>query len=210
MAVRSAGVKLKVTDRELTTDLLGEVKARTGVDVQKCYQCGKCTAGCPMAFQMDFAPSQVMRLVQLGARDAALESDTIWVCASCETCTTRCPQEVEIARVMDGLRELAMKAGKATRRKSDILNFHKAFLNSVRKYGRAFEVGMIQQYKMKRALKALLDPFGELADVEDGIKMFARGKIALLPHKVKNREAVQRIFEKCEGRQSRPEKKEME
>jgi len=63
-----------------------------GIDITRCYQCGKCTAGCPMAQSMDYSPRQIVRLLQLGLADDALRSRTIWMCASCETCATRCPR----------------------------------------------------------------------------------------------------------------------
>src|SRR4030042_2639125 len=88
-----------------------EVEAISGQRVADCYQCGKCTAGCPTAFAMDYPPNQIMRGIQLGMRDALLASKAIWVCASCQTCTTRCPQGVDIARTIDALRSMAYSKG---------------------------------------------------------------------------------------------------
>ncbi|MFO8012307.1 MAG: 4Fe-4S dicluster domain-containing protein, partial [Phycisphaerae bacterium] len=90
--------------------LADEVLERTGVDVRECYQCGKCTAGCPMAPFMDLTPSQVMRLVQIGdeeAVDTLLSSTALWSCVGCLTCTQRCPKDLDPAAVMDALREIA-------------------------------------------------------------------------------------------------------
>jgi len=70
---------------------LEEVEGGSGVKVSACFQCRKCTNGCPVTFAMDLYPDQVMRYIQLGIREPVLNSSTIWVCASCETCTTRCP-----------------------------------------------------------------------------------------------------------------------
>ncbi|MHC4454640.1 MAG: 4Fe-4S dicluster domain-containing protein, partial [Planctomycetota bacterium] len=89
-------MKIKITTKELTSDFAKEVKERSGIDVKKCYQCGKCTAGCPVAYEMDYMPNQIIRFVQIGARKEALTSRTIWLCASCITCSTRCPKEVKI------------------------------------------------------------------------------------------------------------------
>src|SRR5208282_717492 len=75
------------------------------IQVADCYQCGKCTAGCPVAMHMDVAPNQVVRLVQLGEWEKALQSRAIWECVGCQTCSTRCPKEVDCAGVMDALRE---------------------------------------------------------------------------------------------------------
>ena len=109
-----------------------EVEARSGINPARCYQCGKCTAGCPMTFAMDLDPARVMRLVQLGQRDQALQSHTIWLCASCETCTTRCPQEIDTARVMDALRILARE--RTTQAEGDRL-YQQGLLSSVRGAG---------------------------------------------------------------------------
>ena len=81
------------------------LEERTGQKVRHCYQCKKCSAGCPVAFTMDILPHEVMKLVQYGQSDRLLECSTVWLCASCETCSTRCPNDIDIAGVMDGLRE---------------------------------------------------------------------------------------------------------
>jgi len=76
--------------------------------VSSCYQCKKCSAGCPLTFAMDFYPDQVIRLALLGQEEQVLGCRTIWVCSSCETCTTRCPNNIDIAGVMDWLKEAAI------------------------------------------------------------------------------------------------------
>ena len=102
---------MKITLKAQSHDFPVDVQAQTGVEVAKCYQCGKCAAGCPVGVELDLTPTQVMRLVQLGQREQVLASRAIWLCASCQTCTTRCPQGVEIARLMEGLRIMARQAG---------------------------------------------------------------------------------------------------
>jgi len=91
--------------------IISEIKEISGVDVRACYQCGKCTAGCPLASAMDLMPNQILRLLQLGEHEQALKSRTIWQCASCLTCAARCPKEVDPARVMDALRTILMRRG---------------------------------------------------------------------------------------------------
>jgi heterodisulfide reductase subunit C len=92
-------------------DVIAEIKAISGEDVRACYQCGKCTAGCPLATAMDLMPNQIIRLLQLGEHEQVLKSGTIWQCASCLTCAARCPKEVDPARVMDALRTILMRQG---------------------------------------------------------------------------------------------------
>ena len=84
---------------------------KTGENVYLCYQCVKCSAGCPLAEYFDISPNQVMRAVQLGREDLVLNSRTIWLCASCQTCTTRCPQGIDLARIMDALKTIAVEEG---------------------------------------------------------------------------------------------------
>jgi heterodisulfide reductase subunit C len=83
---------------QLSTDLANRIREKTGENVYLCYQCVKCTSGCPLAQHFDLAPNQVMRAAQLGMEDLIYGSKTAWLCASCQTCTTRCPRSIDIAR----------------------------------------------------------------------------------------------------------------
>jgi len=109
----NVGGDCSVILRRLKTeeDVIAEIKAISGEDVRACYQCGKCTAGCPLASAMDLMPNQIIRLLQLGEHEQVLKSRTIWQCASCLTCAARCPKEVDPARVMDALRTILMRQG---------------------------------------------------------------------------------------------------
>lgn len=92
-------------------EAIKEVQEKAGVKITDCYQCGKCSAGCPVAFAMDKTPRQIIRLLQLGMLDEALKSKTIWLCATCQMCSTRCPRDVDLATLMETLRQLAKKKG---------------------------------------------------------------------------------------------------
>ena len=87
-----------------------QVEEISGQDLLACNQCGKCSAGCPVVAVMDLLPNQVIRMAQLGMEEV-LESNTIWVCASCLTCATRCPKGVDLPRVMEALRQIALRQG---------------------------------------------------------------------------------------------------
>ncbi len=162
------------------------VQERSGENVCACYQCEKCTNGCPLAFSMDIVPHKVIRAVQLGLKEQVLTSDTIWICASCETCTTRCPNDIDIAHVMDCLRQTARSEGtKASQ--PQVAVFHDAFLASMRRFGRVHEGEMAVTYALKSGgLKGLLSLSGM------GLDMFRKGKVKMLPHRP-NRE-VKDIF----------------
>ncbi len=87
-----------------------QVEEISGQDLLACNQCGKCSAGCPVVAAMDILPSQVIRMAQLGMEDV-LKSNTIWICASCLTCVTRCPKGVDLPRLMEALRQIALRDG---------------------------------------------------------------------------------------------------
>jgi len=87
------------------------IEELSGQKISACFQCEKCTNGCPVTFAMDIVPHKVIRLLHLGLINEVLHSDTIWVCASCETCTTRCPNDIDIARIMDTLRQMSQREG---------------------------------------------------------------------------------------------------
>jgi heterodisulfide reductase subunit C len=164
-----------------------EVRGISGQNAMECYQCGECTAGCPAAFAMEVSPNRIMRMVQLGLERPVLESSTIWLCAGCETCATRCPRGLSLAKVMDACREIAAKKGVRSAEPS-VAIFHEQFLADVRRNGRVHEVGLIALYKMKSR-----DLF---SDIPLGIKMFLKGKLALLPTKIRGVREVRKLFKK--------------
>jgi heterodisulfide reductase subunit C2 len=161
----------------------------TGQDPALCYQCGKCSAGCPVRAYTDEAPNRVVRFVQLGCEDKALHARTLWLCAGCQTCSTRCPQEFDLAGFMDAMRELALKRG-IKPLEADTKAFHDAFLAQIEHHGRSFEFGLVRDYKLKT--------MNLMQDVENAPVMFLKGKIGLFPHHVENPSAMRRIFKRAE------------
>lgn len=91
-------------------EFVKEVELISGQDLLACNQCGKCSSGCPVAEALDILPSAIIRMTQLGIEDV-LEAQTIWTCASCLTCVSRCPKGVDVPRVMEALRQIAMQRG---------------------------------------------------------------------------------------------------
>lgn len=166
---------------------LAMVNARSGENVSLCYHCRKCTNGCPMSPAMDLMPNQVMRMVQLGLEKELLESKTIWICASCQTCTTRCPNDIDIAHVMDTLRQWCRASGAAVA-EPKVAKFHDAFLASVRRFGRVYEAGMAARYKL-----ATMDLFG---DTKIALEMLKRGKLRFLPRGIRDKREVREMFDK--------------
>lgn len=102
--------ELSLSREGLLAPFVRKVQELSGQNPFACYQCGKCSAGCLFAEHMDLLPNQVIRLVQLGD-DSVLTAKAPWVCASCLACTVRCPKGVDIARIMEALRQLALRQG---------------------------------------------------------------------------------------------------
>lgn len=168
-----------------------KVKERSNANLDRCYQCYTCTAGCPVAYAMDYYPHQIMRMVQLGVKGRVLSCSTIWLCAACETCATRCPNEVDLVRVMDTLREMALDEGVEVKEK-DIVSMHKTFLSLVRSLGRQHEISLLVLLKMKTR--------EFFKDVILGMKMFLKGKLKIIPHKIKGMEEIKGIFERSQAK----------
>jgi heterodisulfide reductase subunit C2 len=174
---------------------------------QNCYQCGKCTAGCPMADRMDVMPNQIVRLVQLGELDRAMRCLAIWSCVSCQTCTARCPQSVDCAGVLDIVREMAVERGVIPPEQRRVYLFQKAFLDNVRRNGRVNEVELIGQFKTFAFMKDFNVPL-LLKDAFLAPKLMQRSKFHLVGEKVKDRGVVRRIFDRCESHQPQTTTKE--
>jgi heterodisulfide reductase subunit C len=175
----------------MNPNLAEQIYEETGADVRACYQCLKCSGGCPVAFAMDYPPSQVMRLIQFGQEERVLQCNTYWICASCQTCNVRCPNDIDIPHVMDNLKQRALKAGMKVP-EPGLAAFHKAFLRSIKMFGRVFELGMIGEYKLRSR-----DFFGDLGM---GMKMLARGKLGFLPHRIKDKKGLKKFFKAAKKR----------
>ena len=165
----------------------------SGEKISTCFQCEKCSNGCPMTFAMDILPDQVMHFIQLGLVDEVINSDTIWVCASCETCTTRCPNIIDIAHVMDTLRQLSVKKGvKESQKQAPI--FHRVFLSNVKALGRMHELSMAVGFSLKAGgLKGLL------GQTTFGLRMLLKGKMKLFPERLRAGKQVRSIFKETES-----------
>lgn len=163
-----------------------------------CYQCGKCTAGCPRAAAMDVAPNRLIRMLQLGDAEPVLRSQAIWQCVSCETCTTRCPKSVDCAAIMDALRTEAYRRGMTNEKQAPVMLFQKAFLSNIRRHGRLNEIELIAQFKIS-GFAATRSPRLLFKDASLGPKLQAREKLHLRGEKVRDRGVVRRIFDRCQN-----------
>lgn len=104
-------MRVTLTKSTIHNDLLRRIEELSGQEVLACYQCGNCSAGCPAAGAMDLLPNQIIRLLQLGQVEAALSARAIWYCAACLQCEARCPKGIDLARLTEALRTLALEKG---------------------------------------------------------------------------------------------------
>lgn len=166
------------------------------VDLFACYQCGKCSNGCPVTFAMDYLPHQIIRMLQLGLTEEVLQSKTIWVCASCETCNTRCPNEVEIPKLMDEIKQQVLEKKKKPS-EAAVADFHRVFLNNIKMFGRVNETFLMGTYQMKSAWadlkKMKFDFSGLFKNMGLGLSMLKRGRLAVIP-RWRGQKAVKKIF----------------
>lgn len=165
--------------------LLRILEEETGQPLGRCYQCKKCSAGCPIAELADLQTSEVIRLIQLGQRDQLLASNRIWLCLSCHTCQARCPNGIDTAAVIDVLKQMAGREPTVIA-DSKIPAFYNSFLTSVQTLGRLYEVGMIGLYKYKTGTYT--------DDLALGWEMLKRGKLKLFPERVQGIKEVRQIM----------------
>ncbi|MCL5270019.1 MAG: 4Fe-4S dicluster domain-containing protein [bacterium] len=163
-----------------------------------CYQCGKCSAGCPVAGRMDQLPNQLVRLVQLGLEERAMKAEAIWLCVACQTCSARCPKSVDCAGVMDALRELAAGKNLAAPAQRRTVIFQKAFLQNIRRNGRLNELELAGAFKTRAFLGDLNLPL-LMKDALLTPQLMRRGKLHLRGGKARDRRVIERIFRRCLG-----------
>ena len=165
--------------------------------VSSCFQCKKCSAGCPLTFAMDLLPDRVIRLALLGQTETLLSCRTIWVCAACVTCSTRCPNGIDIAGVMDWLKEEALRQGKAIDQ-PEVAAGHRFFLESLRRAGgRLPEVALMRRFTLfKLRRRPQLKELWENAKL--GWALFKRGRLRPIgPSALKGRDEINKIFQQA-------------
>ena len=174
---------MSATAVKIDKNFTKRIVEKSGVDLTACYQCLKCTAGCPVADLTDSSPAHVIRSVVLGFKEEALNSHFIWLCAGCETCKTRCPQDLSARRVVDALKEMALEEG-AEPAEPNVAVLYKHFLNIVRTRGRMNEPMLMAHYK--HSTKQYTQ------DMDLGKQMFFKGKLKYAG-KIKGVKQIQEI-----------------
>ena len=181
---------MKVVDLTAVTDAsrsaAAAIASEARVNLKDCYQCGKCSAGCPMVQGMDLMPREVIRFLQLGLVDEVLRAKSPWVCAQCEVCSTRCPQNVDIASIMRAVRHASIDAGQKPIPQAAV--FEDAFLKNIRAHGRSNEQYLAMKFNMRS---------GHLMqDVDSAPAMLKRGMIGIATHNIASRGEVKDLIDR--------------
>jgi heterodisulfide reductase subunit C2 len=169
-----------------------EISAHLGeLDLSYCFQCGVCSGSCPTVERMEYGPRRIMQMVRLGLSDSVLRSKDMWMCVSCYSCSARCPQGVKVAEVMNVLRNLSLAGGTA---KDEEAIFSRVFAGLVQRYGRLYEPELLIRYYASRA-----DLPGLLKQTGLALTMLRKGKIALLPERIKGTGELANIVERLKA-----------
>jgi heterodisulfide reductase subunit C len=185
------------TNGKAITDpsFLETVKKFPGGDkVTDCIQCGICSGSCPARPWMDYSPMQILRMIQLGLKEKALSTSTIWICASCYACTTRCPRGIDIPILMSNLKRVAMEEKVPAKIRMKPL-FHRSFMETIQKHGRMYEPEIFMAVADKRDLRALMH------NVSFGLRLMRKGKVGL-PPKVPELDEFLAVLRKHDGGKS--------
>lgn len=182
---------LSKKEAELRQIFLDEVQQiPAGERINRCIQCGTCTGSCPVSYTMDISPRELIAHFRAGDMESIMKSRTIWICASCYACTTRCPSGIKITDIIYALKRTAMET-ESTTRAPHVQLLAKLFVDNLKKYGRLHEGTLIRKYYTKTRARKLLDL------VPLGRKMRAKGRVEVFPKKIKGRKALARIIDKA-------------
>ncbi len=133
-------MRVNISKNKIKDPFVLKVQELSGQNLLACYQCGKCSAGCPAVSQMDILPNQIIRFAQLGFKDELLDSRSIWICESCFMCNSRCPKGINIAEVIEALRQILLRKREDHLKVEDMTEAEKedvppiALISSMRKF----------------------------------------------------------------------------
>ena len=189
-------------DTSRAQSLIHEVMERSGQNLLACYQCRRCAAGCPVGDETGVTPDRLIRMILLGDRDEALSNLLVWKCVACYTCGTRCPNNIQTARIVETLKQMS-KAEHLEPLAPRIADFHSSFMKATENRGRFNELEGMGIYETKTAmremkkgnLKAVIDEIKGQAKL--GMKMRKKKRMHLKLDKVKNVSEVKALYRKA-------------
>ncbi len=185
-------MKIK-SKKNINISLAEKIFQENEENVYLCYQCRKCTSGCPSHAYMDHSPSELIRFVQQGMIEEIKKSNTIWICLSCQTCSTRCPQGIDIAHIIDSLKIMLQDKKIKARSKypkvyKDIRSFNDLWMKMLKYLGRMYEPGLVGIYNFLCG--------NPLKDMGLAFKMVKKGKLNFIPS-IKKPLLMMKIFMKA-------------
>jgi len=193
-------------ETEVAGSLLQEVAARSGQNLNSCYQCRRCAAGCPVGDDTGVTPDRLIRMVVLGDREAALNNLLVWKCVACYTCGTRCPNNIHTARITETLKQM-VKEQHLEPMTPKVANFHSAFLASTSHFGRVNEMEFMGIYDFKTAANQITKGGGIKAIINDlknqmqlGKAMMKLKRFHISIEKIKGIAEVKRLYNKAKGK----------
>lgn len=183
---------LPQTEKELRIAFLEEIDHIPGGSrLNQCIQCGTCSGSCPVSYAMDFSPRQVVALFRAGAIETLLRSRTIWICASCYSCTMRCPANIKITDLLYALKRIAIDR-KIFPNKFPVYVLSETFTEMVRTYGRNYEMGLLQKFYLRTNPGVILQHVGE------GLALLSHGRMSLRPERIKDIQGLRRMIQRAE------------
>jgi heterodisulfide reductase subunit C len=180
-----------IVNQKVDSSFLEDMKkTAAGKKITDCIQCGVCAGSCHARFAMDYSPMQIIKMVQLGLKEDVLSSSTMWICASCYTCTSRCPRGIDIPLLMSSLKNKAIE-NKVPAKIPTKPKFHKTFTQIIGKYGRMHEP------QLQVALMNKTSPKELSKNARLGMKLWRKGKVKMSPSKVNKKSDLDAIFKKA-------------
>ena len=183
--------------------LIQEVTARSGQNLLACYQCRRCAAGCPVGEETGVTPDRLIRMIMFGEREEALNNLLVWKCVACYTCGTRCPNNIQTARINETLKQMSKEAHTEPLLPK-VAAFHDAFLKSTSHFGRVNEIEFIGLYEIRNAKRELKSGGGWKAAIDEiknnvklGIPMMKMNRIHFRLDKIKNLSEIKRLYKKA-------------
>jgi len=182
-----------------------EVMKRSGQNLQACYQCRRCAAGCPVGEEAGVTPDRLIRTILMGDRDAAVNNLLVWKCVACYTCGTRCPNNIQTARITEVLKQMGKQA-KAELLLPRVADFHSSFMTSTKHLGRFNEMEGMAIYETKTAVRELMSGrlkavFDEIAgQIRLGAEMTKKKRMHAGFDRIKNRSEVHALYKKAKNR----------
>lgn len=184
--------KLSKKEADLRTAFLNSVHLIPGGDkIKACLQCGTCTGSCPLSYLMDITPRELIALFRAGDIDSIIKSRTIWVCASCYACQTRCPASIKVTDIIYSLKRMAMNR-KVYPKKFPVHSLSDSFIKSMKNFGRLNEPRLMVNYFIKTGI------WKSFSFIPLGLKMANKGRLEIKAVKIKDLSGFKKIIKKAQ------------